>query len=133
MKMNYFVFGTNDKTKAVAFYDVLFENSGLSKIHDEGRMTLWANEDLMFAVAEPFDGKAASNGNGTMLGFNVGSAKEVDRLYKKALELGGTSEGEPGVRSGRHSAYVRDLEIKTKYVYSSDSARSLKVGAEFVS
>lgn len=110
MKMNYFVFGTNDKRKAVVFYDAFFENCGLAKIHDEGRMTLWANEDLMFSVAEPFDGNAATNGNGTMLGFNVGSEKEVDRLYKKALELGGTSEGEPGIRSGRYSAYVRDLD-----------------------
>ena len=110
MKMNYFVFGTNDKNKAVAFYDALFECCGLEKIHNEGRMTLWANEDLMFAVAEPFDGNVASNGNGTMVGFNVGSKEEVDRLYKKALEIGGTSEGEPGLRSGRHSAYIRDLD-----------------------
>lgn len=110
MKMNYFVFGTNDKQKAVVFYDKFFEDCGLNKIHDEGRMTLWANEGLMFAVAEPADGNPASNGNGTMLGFNVGSANEVDRLYKKALELGGASEGEPGIRSGRYSAYVRDLD-----------------------
>src|SRR5690554_1166156 len=110
MKMNYFVFGTNDKKKAVDFYDKFFDGCGLMKVHDEGRMALWANDDLMFAVAEPFDGNPASNGNGTMLGFNVGSAIEVDRLYKKALELGATSEGEPGERSGRHSAYFRDLD-----------------------
>jgi predicted lactoylglutathione lyase len=110
MKMNYFVFGTNNKQQAVAFYDAFFEGCGLAKIHDEGRMTLWANEDMMFAVAEPFDEKSASSGNGTMLGFNVGSSKEVDRLYKLALELGGPSEGEPGERSGRYAAYVRDLD-----------------------
>lgn len=110
MKMNYFVFGTNDKKSAVAFYDAFFEDCGLAKIHDEGRMTLWANEEMMFAVAEPFDGNSATNGNGTMLGFNLGSAQEVDRLYHKALELGGTCEGKPGIRSGRYSAYVRDLD-----------------------
>lgn len=110
MKMNYFVFGTNDKQRAVSFYDELFEDCGLAKIHDEGRMTLWANEELMFAVAEPFDGNAATNGNGTMVGFNVDSREEVDRLHAKALDLGGTSEGEPKVRSGMHSAYFRDLD-----------------------
>ena len=110
MKMNYFVFGTNDKQKAVLFYDEFFEDCGVAKVHDEGRMTLWANEELMFAVAEPFDGNAASNGNGTMVGFNVDSAEEVDRLYEKALTLGGTSEGEPTIRSGMYSAYVRDLD-----------------------
>ena len=110
MKMNYFVFGTNDKQKAVLFYDEFFKGCGLAKVHDEGRMTLWANEDLMFAVAEPFNEGMASNGNGTMIGFNVDTDDEVDRLYEKALTLGGTSEGEPAIRSGMYSAYVRDLD-----------------------
>lgn len=108
--MNYFVFGTNHKQNAVAFYDAFFEGCGLAKIHDEGRMTLWANREFTFAVAEPFDGNTATNGNGTMLGFDVDSSEEVDRLYAKALELGGTCEGEPGIRSGMYSAYVRDLD-----------------------
>ncbi|MEH6588541.1 MAG: VOC family protein [Halioglobus sp.] len=110
MKMNYFVFGTNSTPKAIAFYDAFFEGSGVSKIHSNGRMTVWGNEDFMFGIAEPFDEKQASNGNGSMLGLNLGSAEEVSRLYKKALELGGLSEGEPGVRSGRFAAYVRDLD-----------------------
>lgn len=110
MKMNYFVFGTNDKEKAVAFYDDLFDGCGVSKIVAEGRMTLWGNEDFMFAVAEPFDENPASNGNGTMLGLHVESAEEVDRLHQTAVSLGGVSEGEPKVRSNMHSAYVRDLD-----------------------
>jgi hypothetical protein len=65
---------------------------------------------LIFTVAEPFDGKEATMGNGTMIGFNLGSSSEVERQYKKALEIGGTDEGEPAVRSGRFSAYVRDLD-----------------------
>ena len=32
------------------------------------------------------------------------------RVYKKALEVGGTDEGKPEIRSGRFSAYVRDLD-----------------------
>ena len=110
MKMNYFVFGTNNKEKAVAFYDELFEGSGLSKFSGEGRMTLWGNQDFMFSVAEPFDENPASNGNGTMLGLDVESVEEVNRLYQKALDLGGISEGEPRMRSSMHSAYVRDLD-----------------------
>ncbi len=108
--MNYFVFGTNHMQKAIQFYDLLFENTGVNKVHSEGRMTVWANEEFMFGIAEPFDGNQATNGNGTMLGLNVGSKEEVTRLYTKALEIGGTSEGEPEVRSGRYSAYIRDLD-----------------------
>jgi predicted lactoylglutathione lyase len=110
MKMNYFVFGTNNMQQAVKFYDSLFESSGINKVHSEGRMTLWSDQDFMFAVAEPFDGNEATFGNGTMVGFALGSSSKVERLYKKALELGGVDEGKPGIRSGRFSAYVRDLD-----------------------
>ena len=110
MKMNYFVFGTNNLPAAIHFYDTLFEGHGIGKIHSEGRMTIWAGDGFMFGVAGPYDGQPATNGNGTMLGINLGSAAEVERFYRTALELGGTDEGEPGIRSGRFSAYVRDLD-----------------------
>jgi predicted lactoylglutathione lyase len=45
-----------------------------------------------------------------MVGFSLGSVTEVERLYQKALDIGGTDEGKPGIRSGLHSAYVRDLD-----------------------
>jgi uncharacterized glyoxalase superfamily protein PhnB len=110
MKMNYFVLGTNNMQLAVKFYDELFEGGEMKKLHAEGRMTLWGGNDFMFALAEPFDGKEATVGNGTMVGFNIGSSSEVVRLYNKALIIGGIDEGKPGIRSGRFSAYVRDLD-----------------------
>ena len=121
MKMNYFVFGTNNKEKAVAFYDELFDGCGFSKILGEGRMTLWGNEDFMFSLAEPFDGNPASNGNGTMLGLCVDSIEEVNRLHNKALDLGGMSEGEPRMRSSMHSAYVRDLDNNKICFYTANA------------
>lgn len=110
MKMNYFVFGTNDRVRSVEFYDAFFHGCGLAKTYDEGRMTLWENNNILFAIAEPFDGYKATNGNGSMLGFNVDSKEEVDRLYSRAMKLGASSEGEPKDRSGRYSAYFRDLD-----------------------
>ncbi len=110
MKLNYFVIGTNHMERSVAFYDELFAGSDISKIHSEGRMTLWSEGDFMFALAEPFDGQPATVGNGSMAGLNVDSRAEVDRLYALALELGGTDEGQPGIRSGRYAAYARDLD-----------------------
>lgn len=121
MKMNYFVFGTNNKERAVAFYDELFEGCGLNKLHEQGRMTLWGNKDFMFALAEPFDENPASNGNGTMLGIHVDSIDEVNRLHQKAINLGGASEGEPRIRSNMHSAYVRDLDKNKICLYTSDA------------
>ena len=110
LKMNYFVVGTNNMQAAIVFYDSLFEGLGFNQVYSEGRMTLWQGEEFFFAVAEPFNGEAATTGNGSMVGFNVGSSEEVSRLYKKALELGGTDEGEPGLRSDRFSAYARDRD-----------------------
>ena len=121
MKINYFVLGTNNRKKAVVFYDELFDGCGISKIQGQGRMTLWGNEEFMFAIAEPFDGNPASNGNGTMLGFHVDSIEEVNRLHQKAVDLGGVSEGEPRMRSNMHSAYVRDLDSNKLCFYTSNA------------
>ncbi len=114
MKMNYCVVGTNNMAAAIKFYDSLFEQTKLKQVFATERMTFWQSknqsEDFAFAVAIPFNEEPASNGNGTMVGFSVDSSEEVTRLHKKAIDLGGTCEGEPGQRGPRFSAYVRDLD-----------------------
>ena len=52
-------------------------------------MNFWQFENFVFAVAIPFDKEPATNGNGTMIGFDVETEDEVKRLYAKAIELGG--------------------------------------------
>ena len=110
MKMNYFVLGTNDREAANAFYDALFSETGFARAMETDRMTYWMHEGDAFAVAEPINGEPARHGNGTMAGFGLESSEQVDDLYKKALELGGTSEGTPGQRGPYYSCYVRDLD-----------------------
>ena len=110
MKMNYFVVGTNNMEAATQFYDSLFEQTELNQVLSTDRMTFWQGEDFTFAIATPFNEEPASNGNGTMVGFDVGSREKVKRLHKKAIELGGTCEGGPNQRGPRFSAYVRDLD-----------------------
>lgn len=108
MKMNYFVVGTNNMEAATSFYDSLFDGAGLNKAVTSDRMTYWLGDDFAFAIAKPFDENPAKNGNGTMVGFSVGTAEKVKRLYEKALESGATCGGEPGQRGPRFSAYIRD-------------------------
>ena len=110
MKMNYVVLGTNNMTASTRFYDALFVPSGLKRVSPSDRMTYWLGEDFAFAAALPFDGRQATNGNGTMVGFSVGTAEAVRQLHERAIELGGTCEGAPGQRGPRFSAYVRDLD-----------------------
>lgn len=106
--MNYFVVGTNNMDASVAFYDALFDGLGFTQARPSGRMTYWLRGDFAFAAALPFDGQPATGGNGTMVGFSLGSAAESARLHQKAVDLGGTCEGAPGQRGPRFSAYVRD-------------------------
>lgn len=110
MKMGYTVLGTNNMEASVEFYDSLFEQTDLNQVLVTDRMTYWQCENFAFAVAIPFNGEPATNGNGTMIGFGVGSNEEVKRLHKKAIELGGICEGEPNQRGPYFSAYVRDLD-----------------------
>lgn len=117
MKMDYCVLGSNNLQASVKFYDALFEQTDLTQVLATDRMTFWQGADFAFAVATPFNQEPATNGNGTMIGFNVGSEEEVKRLHNKVLELGGTSEGEPGQRGPKFSAYARDLD-KNKLVFS---------------
>ena len=63
------------------------------------------------SIIKPYDEKAATVGNGVMVALIVDSTEKVDRIYKKALELGGTDEGGPGFRMGNfYAAYFRDLD-----------------------
>ncbi len=110
MQMNYFVAGTNDRDAATRFYDAIFGRFGIQQAAKTERMTYWLGDGFAFAVAEPFDGEPATNGNGTMIGFNVGDPRTVEEIFKLAIELGGADEGRPGQRGPYYSAYVRDLD-----------------------
>ncbi len=110
MKMNYVVLGTNDMEAAIGFYDALLEGQPVQKMRPSDRMTYWVGADFAFAVALPFDGEPATNGNGTMIGFEFDAPETVKELYEKALKLGATSEGAPNQRGPKFSAYLRDLD-----------------------
>jgi predicted lactoylglutathione lyase len=110
MKMNYCVVGTNDMAAANAFYGALFGPMGLQCVSPTDRMTYWLGEDFAFATAIPFDTKPATRGNGTMVGFCVGTPDDVTRMHALAIDCGGSCAGEPGQRGPKFSAYVRDLD-----------------------
>ena len=58
---------------------------------------------------KPFDGKAATVGNGVMVALGVDAREKVDRVHKKALELGAADEGAAGMRgNGFYAGYFRD-------------------------
>ena len=111
--IGYVTFGTNDFAKATAFYDELLAVLGAKRVWDTDRFVNWGNAkgSPLLSVIKPYDGQAATAGNGTMVALPVGSKEKVDELYQKALALGAQNEGEPGNRTDNfYGAYFRDLD-----------------------
>ncbi|MCY1289577.1 hypothetical protein D9M68_371580 [compost metagenome] len=109
--IGYVTIGTRDMDKAKAFYGELLAGLGAKPVVDLGRLILFGNGPgkPMFGVCTPYDGEAASAGNGTMVALAAASNEQVDALYAKALALGATDEGAPGQRMPTfYGAYVRD-------------------------
>ena len=59
------------------------------------------------AVLTTFYGKPATVGNGTMVSLVVTATDKVDRVYAKALALGGKDEGPAGPRGDSSMAAHR--------------------------
>jgi predicted lactoylglutathione lyase len=111
--IGYTMVGTSDIEKAKAFYSSLLAELGAKIVMDIGRAAFYgvAKGQPMFAVCLPHNQQAANPGNGNMVALPAGSREGVDKLYAKAIELGASSEGEPGERMpGFYGAYFRDLD-----------------------
>ncbi len=67
----------------------------------------------MLLIGKPFEGEASA-GNGNQVGIQAASRALVDAVHARALELGGTCAGGPGVRgddpNGFYGAYFRDRD-----------------------
>ena len=111
--IGYVTLGTNDLPRAAAFYDALLAEIGVKRMMDFGRGYAWGSsmDRPMLGIMKPYDGQPATVGNGVMVAIGVDSKEKVDRLYRKALELGGKDEGPAGPRGGSfYAAYFRDLD-----------------------
>ena len=111
--IGYVTLGTNDLPRAAAFYDALLGEIGAKRFMEGERFIAWAVSPTQpsLGVIKPYDGKAATVGNGTMVALLVDSKDKVDRLHAKALSLGGTDEGPAGPRGdGFYAGYFRDLD-----------------------
>ena len=111
--LSYATIGTNDLEKSIPFYTELLGSQGAAKLFDHPRGGALFGKDgkPVLGVLTPYNGAAASAGNGAMVAFDLPSREAVDAFHAKALALGGTDEGAPGERGqGFYMAYFRDLE-----------------------
>jgi catechol 2,3-dioxygenase-like lactoylglutathione lyase family enzyme len=106
--------GANDVQKSKVFYDAILGALGHDPgvIDDKGRCFYFTKSGI-FAISKPIDGKPASNGNGSTVGFAAANPAAADAWHAAGLAHGGTAcEDPPGVREGAagklYLAYLRD-------------------------
>ena len=111
--IGYVTVGAKDLEKSVAFYDSLLGSLGAKRLMEIDGFILFGKslDEPCIAVVRPHDGNPQTVGNGIMIALRLESNEEVDALYAKALELGGSDEGPPGDRDGFfYAAYFRDID-----------------------
>lgn len=116
--IGYVTLGTNDIDKARAYYDALFGSIGVGRLMEFGEnFTMygpaWGKPAV--AIAKPYNGQAAIAGNGNMVAIPMDERAKVDAFHAKAMELGGSDEGAPGLRGEEgpqafYGGYFRDPE-----------------------
>ena len=110
--LGYITIGTNDLPRATAFYDALLAELAAQRAWATEEGVCWSTRrGAMLAVMKPFNGQPATPGNGNMAAISVKANDDVDRVYAKAIALGGTDEGAAGARSTSfYAGYFRDLD-----------------------
>jgi catechol 2,3-dioxygenase-like lactoylglutathione lyase family enzyme len=111
---SHIMLGADDIAASKAFYDATLGALGAPAgfADDKGRV-FWMTPTGIFAITKPIDGKAASCGNGSTVGFACSSPEQADAWHAAGLAAGGTAcEDPPGVRTGPtgslYLAYLRD-------------------------
>ncbi len=120
--IGYVTLGTNDMSRAAAFYDALLGELGAKRMMDAETFIAWAVDPKQpaLSITKPYDGQPGSVGNGTMIALVVDSTAKVDAIYNKAIELGATCEGPAGPRmEGFYAGYFRDLDGNKLNVFHS--------------
>lgn len=110
----YLTLGTQDLPRAKRFYDAALAPLGLTLRTVESEELGYGPKDAprtQLWITKPYDGLAATNGNGTMVAFDAPTRAAVDAFHAAGLANGGTDEGVPGLRPyGDHfyACYLRD-------------------------
>lgn len=113
--IGYVTLGTNDLPRAAKFYDAIAEQFGVGRMMEfDDAFIAWGKMDGApgIAATKPFDGNAATAGNGTMVALQVDSPEKVQAVYDVAMASGASDEGAPGPRGddGFYAGYFRDLD-----------------------
>ena len=116
--IGYVTLGTDDLDRSRAYFDGLLGSIGAKRLmqfaDEDGGFTMYgvSMDRPAIVVTRPHDKQPAHHGNGNMVAIVMDSRDKVDAFHAKAIELGGSNEGDPGFRGdpkfGYYFAYFRD-------------------------
>ena len=112
--IGYVTLGTNHRDRSAKFYDALCGELGVGRMMENDQFIAWGKPGggAGIGLTKPFDGNAATVGNGVMVALEARDEAQVQRLYDLALANGGSDEGAPGFRPPEketwYGAYLRD-------------------------
>lgn len=116
MAIDYIMIGTNDLSRAKAFYDAVFPTFGgaIEVDYSPHAVCYRFRNDTRAWLAGPYNKEPVAPANGSMPGFRCADPDEVNAAHAAALAEGGSDEGAPGPRPmygpDFYGAYVRDLD-----------------------
>ncbi len=126
--IGYVTLGTDDLERSRAYFDALLGTIGAKRVmqfaDEDGGFTMYGvgRDKPALVVTRPYDKEPAHHGNGNMVALVVDSRDKVNDFHAKALELGGTNEGDPGFRGdpkfGYYFGYFRDPDGHKFAVYN---------------
>jgi len=117
--IGYVTLGTNDLQKNAPFYDAIAKEMGIGRMMEFDSFIAWGEMGggAGLGLTKPFDGQAATVGNGVMVALAAKDAGQVHRIHEIALANGGSDEGAPGPRGEPdehgntfYAGYFRDPE-----------------------
>lgn len=126
--------GTNDFDRATAFYDSVLNTLGCRRVMEHPGAVAYGRAYPEFWVQVPIDGRPATLGNGTHIGFLALSKQQVQAFFAAALAAGAAADGAPGARpeygEPYYGCFVRDPDghkIEAAY-WDMELARKLGTG-----
>jgi hypothetical protein len=113
--LSYLFIGANNVEASARFYDAILSPLGYDKNRSEGHYCFSLAETAdkfngpgSIHIAQPFNGQAATAGNGVMPALRA----KVDEVHAAGIANGGMDEGKPGIREAYtddfYVAYLRD-------------------------
>lgn len=105
--------GVSDLEKSKKFYDAVLGTLGVAPGVANRNRYFYRTPTGNFAISTPIDGKPATHGNGSTIGFTMQSPEQADAFHAAGVANGGvTCEDPPGYREGPagklYLAYLRD-------------------------